>query len=176
MNIERTIQTSCASGEIRKFAEMRLYVAGIVLLPESGGIMTELNITIPGRPVPWARAGKAGSRHFTKSKQKQYAEMIKVYAGLEIRRFDRSDFPLTSPIQLEVKWCLPHPKNTLKAMRDTETPMASKPDIDNCVKIAMDACTDVLWRDDAQITQLTASKMHVRRGTERLEIKVIWAK
>jgi Holliday junction resolvase RusA-like endonuclease len=35
-----------------------------------------------------------------------------------------------------------------------------KPDLDNCVKLLMDALNGILWRDDAQVTDIAVIKRY----------------
>lgn len=39
-----------------------------------------------------------------------------------------------------------------------------KPDVDNYVKMALDICTKIVFKDDAQVTDLIAKKRYVRPG------------
>ena len=41
-----------------------------------------------------------------------------------------------------------------------EVKPTSKPDVDNCIKLLADALNGILWRDDAQIVELTVRKSY----------------
>jgi Holliday junction resolvase RusA-like endonuclease len=50
-------------------------------------------------------------------------------------------------------------KKTAAALAGDISP-TGKPDVDNCVKLLCDALNSVLWRDDAQIVEMTVRKAY----------------
>ena len=118
--------------------------------------MNSLSFTIPGRPVPWARAGRSKSGHsFTPKKQEDHAELVRAAAfsaepGLAMR-----GQALVGPLSLILSFCFEFPK------KRTKTEMTSRPDLDNLVKQILDALNGFAFADDAQIVHVNASKMYV---------------
>ena len=82
--------------------------------------------------------------------------------------------PLEGPLVVAVTAFMPIPASWTKKMKhDAEGlklyPM-SKPDIDNCIKSALDALSGIVWVDDKQIVALSARKFYAIQP--RLTIKV----
>ena len=63
--------------------------------------------------------------------------------------------PLDSPVSVEVAFYLPRPKSVKR-----EEPTV-KPDLDKLVRAVLDGLTDIIYRDDAQVTSVRASKHYV---------------
>ncbi len=101
--------------------------------------------TVPGDPVPWKRARRAGNRYFTDPSDAAHRDKIKAYArNAGVRK------PLLGPVGLEVKF-----------VKDSFAfPEAhSVGDLDNLVKGVKDALQGVAFEDDCQIVHLTARKI-----------------
>ena len=69
-----------------------------------------------------------------------------------------------SAIEVTVKFYLPIPKQTskkrTKLMDEGKISHTKKPDLDNLVKLVLDAYNGVLYNDDSQIISLSLSKMY----------------
>jgi len=63
--------------------------------------------------------------------------------------------PLEGPLALEVVVYRLRPKSAPKRV----TLPITKPDVDNYIKILSDSFTGIVWRDDAQIVRLRATKL-----------------
>jgi Holliday junction resolvase RusA-like endonuclease len=70
-------------------------------------------------------------------------------------------------VKLEVLFVLPRPKGHHGTGRNAGVPKASapqwptvKPDTTKLLRAVEDACTSILWRDDAQIVIQTACKVY----------------
>jgi Holliday junction resolvase RusA-like endonuclease len=122
--------------------------------------MTELHIVIPGPPRAWQRATPVkGSAHTSKSARKH-------------KRHIRS---CISAAALAARWVLAAgPVRVEIGCYQRRIPTA-KPDGDNLAKNALDSANGILWRDDAQVVELTVRKHDVRiaGGEERTEVRVI---
>lgn len=78
---------------------------------------------------------------------------------------------ITGPVILTVSFYLPRPKSLpKKAVQHTK-----RPDLDKLVRGATDALTGVLWKDDAQIVSITASKSYTATEdqTPRAEFEIM---
>jgi crossover junction endodeoxyribonuclease RusA len=74
-----------------------------------------------------------------------------------------SDWPLDRPVAVHLSFILPRPKshrNSKGTLRPKykDTQHTSYPDLDKLVRAILDALTGLAWRDDAQVTQITACK------------------
>ena len=80
--------------------------------------------------------------------------------------------PLDGPLSVEMEFVLPRPKNKIwKTKPMPREDHDKKPDLDNLCKSVKDALSKVLWRDDSQISQLSASKS-VASGEEAPHVVV----
>lgn len=64
------------------------------------------------------------------------------------------------PVAVRVVYQNPKPKSAPEGSRDL-----TKPDVDNVLKLVMDALTGAAWRDDAQVVSVSCEK--ARRYTRR---------
>lgn len=110
-------------------------------------------VVVPGDPVPWARAGKSGKRHFTKAHVRQFQRRVRLAA------FAAGVHPLEGPVELVVRTYWPRTK-------ELERPSApagaiwkdTAPDWDNLGKLVSDA-----------LQPTRAEARMIARGTLRLE-------
>lgn len=83
--------------------------------------------------------------------------------------------PLGGPISLTIVFILPRPK--IKIWKKQPMPRErhnKRPDLDNLVKSVVDALSGLLWRDDAQIYHVDASKF-VASGEEQPHVGIsVW--
>lgn len=77
---------------------------------------------------------------------------------------------LAGAIALEVRFYLPRPKSLAKRYHG---PHLKKPDTDKCLRSVFDALTGVVWKDDAQVTDVTVRKAYAELDEPaRVEIRV----
>jgi hypothetical protein len=95
--------------------------------------------TVPGEPVPFARAGAHGKRRFTPRKQSDAMGAVRMFA-------ERAVYLV--------------PESWSKKRRATALWKSSKPDADNIAKLIKDALSTVVYVDDAQIAELTVQKVY----------------
>lgn len=77
-------------------------------------------------------------------------------------------------VSLTVTFYLPRPKalqTKAKAARDFAH--VKKPDLDKLVRATKDALTGVVWRDDAQVTDLLATKRYCAEGDPTRAVIVV---
>ncbi len=117
-----------------------------------------LSFTVPGPPVPKARArvvrrrGKITS--FTPDRTKSYQDFAGMLA-LEAR-------------QRHGRWALDRRYSVLVVVQRS----AARGDVDNFGKAALDACNGVLWADDRQVFELHVHVLEVAKGAEQLKVTV----
>ena len=118
----------------------------------------EVTFTVPGDPVPWARAGAKGALRFTPPRQRAFAKGIKILAKAAMRGRE----PITGPVELSVKAIYQWPQSWSAKKR--AEPLArwktSRPDEDNLKKIVQDALNEIVFVDDAQVCSGHCWKMY----------------
>lgn len=115
-----------------------------------------ITFTVPGDPVPFARAGAHGKRRFTPKKQSDFMGAVRMYAAQAMQ----GRAPLSGPICLEVRASYLIPASWSKKQRAAAVWKSSKPDADNIVKIVKDALNTVAFVDDAQVAVLRVEKVY----------------
>lgn len=107
---------------------------------------------------------------YTPTKTKDYESLVEQYFLLKYPRFK----PLEGRVVVNIIATFAIPKSTKKSdinkmLENTISP-TKKPDIDNIVKIILDAMNKFAFRDDTQITKLSVEKLY---GTEeKVTIKI----
>ena len=124
----------------------------------------KIEFFVPGAPVgkgrPRAARRGAGVVMFTPEKTAGYEALVAATASNAMRA--ESGSLLTGPLEAVLEMRIPIPASWSKAhkaaaLAGTELP-TSKPDIDNVAKAILDACNGVVFRDDAQVVMLVATK------------------
>lgn len=109
-----------------------------------------------GRP----RVNTYTSQVYTPTDTKDYENLIKQYFILKYPRYA----PFENRVSVEIKAYFKIPKNTTKKDKAliTENLLSptKKPDIDNIVKIVLDALNKIAFKDDNQITKLNVEKLY----------------
>ncbi len=112
-----------------------------------------IEFTVPGPSIPERkrsyRAGKFTCRVDTPD-AKDYKNHVKACAAIAMA----GRAPIEGPVSLEVTVSRLRPKSLPKRV----TLPTTRPDIENNVKLISDGLTGIVFRDDAQIVRLIASK------------------
>lgn len=81
---------------------------------------------------------------------------------------------LEGPIEVEVieyrKIPKSMPKYKKRMAEEGKLFPTKRPDVDNIIKILMDACNKLIWKDDSQVYKLTVTKLY--GDPPRVEIKI----
>jgi len=125
-----------------------------------------IRISIPIEPMPLDRARSSSRLEFDPvsltKKYKTRFHNTKRNASYKhaLKAFVRSRYPMKpieAPVQVLAIFYLRKPENKKKGCR---LPLPTcTPDLDNLVKALFDALNKVVWRDDAQVVQLTCQKL-----------------
>lgn len=123
--------------------------------------------TVPGIPQPWRRVRSKRAQYFTDSKTVDYKNKIALYArqaGVEL---------LEGPVRIIMICYWPSRKPDRKNNpRDIEW-MDKRPDIDNIIKVYLDALQGIAFADDGQIVNVEARKFRARQGDKpRVQISI----
>jgi Holliday junction resolvase RusA-like endonuclease len=128
-----------------------------------------LSIEIPGQPVPKHRPRIVkGWRMINDPRSTEHEELIRRYVIAEKRRVSLCE----GPVSLSVEFFLAPPaswsgKKKQQAYDGIIRP-TSRPDLDNYIKMVMDALNGIVWKDDAQVVSIEASKCYYHTGYTRI--------
>lgn len=126
-----------------------------------------MNFTVYGKPAQmgskraFVRAGRAVMVNDNSDRQRQWYTAVASRAAEEMG--DRE--LLAGPLVVTLRFALARPKGHFGSGRNAGVLKGSapqhhsqKPDIDKLVRNTLDAMTGVIWRDDAQVCELHASR------------------
>ena len=121
---------------------------------------------VNGEPVAWerARVGRAAGSgkvvHFTGARTASWETAVGYFA----RAAMRGRAQLVGPLFVMLTFRLPTPAKFSKVMRERawrgEVHPGVRPDVDNYSKAVLDACNDIVWKDDGQVVGLLAVKAY----------------
>ena len=107
---------------------------------------------------------------YTPTRTKDYESLVMQYFLLKYPRYK----PFEGRVQVEINALFEVPKSTKKAdkelMLSNQINPTKKPDIDNIVKIILDAMNGIAFKDDIQITKLNVEKTYSTQ--EKVQIKI----
>ena len=120
-----------------------------------------LRIVIPGKPIAKARA-RYSSRNrsfYTPSRTIKAEKTIGEYGALALMGQKR----FLGPLRISVEAKIPVPVSWTKLKRSMalagET-FPGKPDVDNYIKLALDALNEIVFVDDSQIVAVSGTKKY----------------
>lgn len=120
-----------------------------------------------GRPRATIRAGFATV--YTPAATKNAEAQIKQFASDAMKGRD----PIEGPVELTVAIYQMVPSSWSKKRARAAVYLTGKPDIDNSIKMLADSGNGIVWRDDAQISDLHVIRRYIQEGQERCEITVM---
>lgn len=116
-------------------------------------------------PVAWARARSSGKRFFTAPKQSLHKVQIQT-----VMRRGFKGRPIEGALHVSLIFTIRRPKSV--SLKKRPLPVV-KCDLDNLSKIILDAGNGIVWKDDAQIVTLEASKVYGDAGSIWLQYKEV---
>ncbi len=117
----------------------------------------QVTITVYGLPAPQGSKRHVGNGVMIESskKVKPWREAVK-WAGREAITIGTGNAEMVGAVSVKVCFTLPKPKSARKDAQPSK-----KPDLDKLVRSTFDALSDAgVWRDDAQVVSLQASKVY----------------
>lgn len=123
-----------------------------------------IDFTIPGQPVAkgrpkFARRGNHVTA-YTPEKTQSYENLVKLAASQAMA----GGQPYVGPVQLDVYLGMQIPASWSKLRQRSASngriAATKKPDADNVLKAIKDGCNGIVWRDDAQVVQLSVRKCY----------------
>ena len=136
--------------------------------------MSELTITIPGKPIAKARPRFARRGKFVKTYSCQETEEGRFMFSL-MAQLREGWQPIHGPVRLEALFMMPI---TSSASNKKRLDMAlgnirhtKKPDTDNLLKFVKDCANGILWKDDSQVYSLYATKFYAETPGTTLTLR-----
>lgn len=118
--------------------------------------------TVKGRPRFSRKTGRAFTPEKTRSAERETADLLeKVYQYDIIEK--------GTPIAICLTFYLPRPKSASKEKRPWPD---VRPDVDNFVKLALDAMQGIVFEDDSQIIECNCRKLYADAGEPRTEVVI----
>ena len=126
--------------------------------------------TVPGRPQPQGsmKAFVRGNRAFLTSDNSALKDWRAAVGYHALKAGARL---LEGPIRIDAAFSIQRPKGHFRTgknahlLRDSAPVVpTTKPDLDKLVRAVLDALTGVCFNDDAQVTQVNATKSYALRG------------
>lgn len=121
--------------------------------------MKTCTFTVPGIPTAKSRPRftRAGHAYTPARTLEAEATILSSYLACP----DRPETPWEGPVRVSIEAVFPIPKSWPKWKRERLWyPHTSRPDGDNLVKAVCDSLNGVAWRDDAQVWDVTLSKVY----------------
>ena len=107
---------------------------------------------------------------YTPTKTKDYESLVEQYFLLKYPRFKT----LEGRIIIKIEAYFEPPKSTSKKqteqMLENKISPTKKPDIDNIIKIVLDALNKMAFRDDSQVTKIEVEKIY--GPVEKIKVKI----
>ena len=114
-----------------------------------------LEMFVPGRPAPQGSKRHVGHGIMVES-SKALAPWRTTVAWHASQQFTGA--PLTGALAVVVEFVMPRPSGMPK--RRATPPHTKRPDPDKLIRSVLDALSEVVWRDDAQIVDLHPTKRY----------------
>ena len=108
--------------------------------------------TIIGNPIPQGRPRFYNRGRFTGCYDPEISKNAK--HDIRMQLLAQNPIKLDGPLKIVLHFHLKRPKSLPKRI----TYHIKKPDIDNLIKLLLDALRDICWHDDNQIVELIARK------------------
>lgn len=127
-----------------------------------------MHYIIPGDPIPLSRARIGfGARRVYDAQKEQ-----KTWTAIHLQSQQKEDIVLEGPLRLDIIFYMRIPKQARAKTRHQKehTYHFYKPDLSNLIKFCEDVSNKLLFRDDAQIAQITACKIY--HEEPRTEFKI----
>lgn len=131
-----------------------------------------ITIEVAGKPVPWARHVGLGKAATEPAPQKAFkrtiAQAVQFGGARKVRGFEF--------YHLKALFYLPAPRDLAKRSPDVIASellvVTKRPDLDNWLKLPLDALNGIVWKDDAQVVSFDGSRRFYSLRP-RLELTIV---
>ena len=120
--------------------------------------MSDLAFTVPGKPLPWKRAGDNRGQRYTPADQRAYQDRVR-WSAIAALGPRRARWDSTACFVVELVAYVPDRRRR---------------DVDNFQKQIGDSLNRILWDDDSQIVMWKDPRKLLDRANPRIEVAV-WA-
>lgn len=138
---------------------------------------TAVTFIVPGTPVGKGRPKFARRGNFTVAytpqKTASYENLVKIAAHEAMGGKQIIEGAVAVMINLYVTPPASWSQKKQRAALAGEIFPTSKPDIDNCLKGIMDACNEIVWRDDKQAVDVVMKKRYATTARAQVEVRAI---
>jgi Holliday junction resolvase RusA-like endonuclease len=124
-------------------------------------------IIIAGKPIPKKRPRFKRMGNFVKTYNSQRKEMDATI--MEIKQQWKGE-PLEGAVHVRLLFSMPIPKGTSKKKRESMFLHTKKPDLDNLTKYIMDCMNGIVFKDDSQVSTLTATKVYLKEPYTQITV------
>lgn len=133
--------------------------------------MDSIKFFAPGKPRGKGRPRFSGGHAYTDEQTKAYEYQIAANYQRVARGFRFADDAFVS---VQIQQLMPIPKSATKAKRaemlDGRTYPRAKPDLDNVIKVVLDALNGVAYKDDARVVGIYSRKVYSENPGVLVEI------
>lgn len=136
------------------------------------------SFVIAGRPLPWARAVPVEGGMVKKKPQRAFARTVADYARIEMLQRRVKVIARPDAVALGVRIYLDAPKSWERsdpeewARAQARSWCIDRPDLDNWLKLPMDALNGLAYLDDGQVVCFPHTGKWYDPGRPRLEVDV----
>lgn len=127
-----------------------------------------IEVTIEGKPEPWKAPKRNGNQYYSPNFVKKEQVRWQVKSQINSK-------PLETPLKIKAIFFFTIPKQTsrirTRQMHANIIRHIKKPDLDNCIKFALDCLKEIVFKDDNQVCALEAQKRYGEE--ERTVIQII---
>lgn len=134
----------------------------------------KLFITVPGRPIPWARPRRRANVHFNPIEQDTHRKTLRQYLE-DAKRRTGIQKPFDGPVIVSATFVFgkePFTHVVIEEVPGETTLKISRGDLDNYIKLIDEALQDAdIVYDDSQVCKLVASKHWAMAKMAKADIK-----
>jgi Holliday junction resolvase RusA-like endonuclease len=137
--------------------------------------MTTITITLRGAPAPYRHHSAPTGHRYLPRKQRDQLAMLRFAAQEAMDGRDPFDVPVGIELRVEIPIPTSWSKKKQYAATIGDLLPGSRPDLSNMLKLAEDACTGVVFRDDALIVEQAIRKIYSLQPGITLTIRPLWS-
>jgi Holliday junction resolvase RusA-like endonuclease len=137
-------------------------------------VTNPIKFTIPGEPHALQRARHGNGRTYDTAENKAAKAHVALLGKQAMRARNK---PYEGAIKLTILFIHPWPKSYSQKRKNQSNGFykVTKSDVDNQIKLVMDALNGITWKDDAQVSVIHAEKVHMDLAPRTMvKIEPLW--